>query len=109
MVGTAKPRSKPERPEQAATPDHTSESRFDPLTGNWTIFAPHRDQRPEEFLEQRERVSHQLRCPFCPGNENATPPPVWVGRISEHDSSIDILNPSRMNAVSYTHLTLPTN
>ncbi len=70
------------------------ESRLDPITGNWTIFAPHRGQRPEEFVPPKDFVGKQIRCPFCPGNESETPPPVWVGRVVEDDSSHDVLDPS---------------
>ncbi len=73
------------------------ESRLDPITGNWTIFAPHRVQRPEEFVPQRDFVGKPIECPFCPGNESTTPPPVWVGKISEDDSSLNILDPARVN------------
>jgi len=73
------------------------ESRLDPITGNWTIFAPHRVQRPEEFVPQRDFVGKQIACPFCPGNESETPPPVWVGKISDDDSSLDILDPRNVN------------
>jgi len=66
------------------------ESRFDPVTGTWTLFAPHRSQRPDEFVETRERVHSQLECPFCPGNESATPAAVWIG----HCDDVPILNPS---------------
>ena len=73
------------------------ESRLDPITGNWTIFAPHRVQRPEEFVPQRDFVGKPIECPFCPGNESTTPPPVWVGKISEDDSSLNILDPAGVN------------
>jgi UDPglucose--hexose-1-phosphate uridylyltransferase len=74
--------------------DHTAESRLDQLTGNWTIFAPDRDQRPEEFVHHKEVLNKQVECPFCPGNERTTPPAVWIGRISDDDSSTDILDPA---------------
>jgi UDPglucose--hexose-1-phosphate uridylyltransferase len=73
------------------------ESRLDPITGNWTIFAPHRVQRPEEFVPQKDFVGKQIECPFCPGTESSTPPPVWIGKVAEDDSSLDILDPSSVN------------
>jgi UDPglucose--hexose-1-phosphate uridylyltransferase len=76
--------------------DHLAESRLDPLTGDWTIFSPDRDRRPDEFIDHRESVNTAIECPFCPGNEPATPPPVWVARISDNDSAIDVLNPSEV-------------
>ena len=63
------------------------ESRFDPITGNWTIFAPHRSERPDEFVESRECIRQQVACPFCPGNELKTPPAVWIGH-AEHTEPI---------------------
>ena len=59
------------------------ESRLDPITGQWTIFAPHRGDRPDEFVLTSEKINRSLICPFCSGNEPMTPPPLWVGRIHE--------------------------
>lgn len=63
----------------------TGESRFDPVTGNWTLFAPYRAERPEEFVESRQRIRKQIACPFCPGNESTTPPAVWIGHPENHE------------------------
>ncbi len=30
-------------------------------------------QRPEEFVPPKDFVGKQIQCPFCPGNESATP------------------------------------
>lgn len=68
----------------------SAESRLDPLTGQWTIFSPERDSRPDEFIDQREGINPSLSCPFCPGNEDKTPPPVWVGRSSDQDSDVEV-------------------
>jgi UDPglucose--hexose-1-phosphate uridylyltransferase len=97
MVKTGKARTTSQRLEPAKTINHcATESRLDPLTGNWTIFAPHREGRPEEFLDPQDCVNSRVQCPFCPGNERTTPPPVWVGRISDDDSSTDILSESNV-------------
>lgn len=40
-----------------------------PLTGESILFAPERASRPRAFGEESAD-----RCPFCPGNENDTPP-----------------------------------
>ena len=95
MIEAGKPKTAADQ-SQPATPahDHTAESRLDPLTGNWTIFAPHRDDRPDEFVGQQEGLNKRVECPFCPGNESTTPPAVWVGRVSDEDSSTDILSPA---------------
>ena len=81
-----------------ATPESTStqvstvdargaQSRFDPITGNWTIFAPDRSRRPHDFISrpQPNYDSVSGSCPFCSGNEFQTPPAVWTGRVGDHD------------------------
>jgi UDPglucose--hexose-1-phosphate uridylyltransferase len=81
--------TKPKVQTNSASPSshHAGESRFDPVTGNWTLFAPHRSERPDEFVESRERIRNAVECPFCPGNETTTPPAVWIGQ-SENDLPI---------------------
>jgi UDPglucose--hexose-1-phosphate uridylyltransferase len=64
-------------------PSCAAESRLDPITGQWSIFAPNRSDRPDEFVATGETINRQLECPFCSGNENSTPPTVWVGRIDD--------------------------
>ena len=67
----------------------TAESRLDPITGDWTIFAPHRNQRPDDFkVTRREVTSKPGSCPFCQGRESDTPAPVWVGCIDEDEARI---------------------
>ena len=44
--------------------------RFHPISGEPLILAPARAQRPNDFEEPGQL------CPFCPGNEDATPPEV---------------------------------
>lgn len=66
----------------------TAESRLDPITGDWTIFAPHRSQRPDDFKVTREVTSKPGSCPFCQGRESDTPAPVWVGCIDEDEARI---------------------
>lgn len=60
--------------------DPHSESRLDPITGAWTIYAPHRSDRPEEFVTADAQINRQMKCPFCCGNEDETLPAVWVGK-----------------------------
>lgn len=53
------------------------EIRLNKVTGEWVIIATERAKRPEEFVERRERPvapAHSPTCPFCPGNEDRTPP-----------------------------------
>ncbi len=53
--------------------------RQDPTTRQWVILAPRRSERPHTPLSlprpfQPERES---ACPFCPGNEEQTPPEIF--------------------------------
>ena len=69
--------------------ESASHSRRDLLTGDWTIFAPVREQRPNDFSKtpnaggsDSERPADQdcdvdPFCPFCSGAESETPEAVW--------------------------------
>ncbi|MCA9774109.1 MAG: DUF4921 family protein [Myxococcales bacterium] len=48
----------------------TNELRKDPILDRWSLFAPQRNARPNDFVSGREPRA----CPFCEGNEGATPP-----------------------------------
>lgn len=63
--------------------NNTAESRLDPITGEWTIFAPERDRRPDDFKVTRTVTSESAGCPFCLGHEASTPPAVWIGRLDD--------------------------
>jgi UDPglucose--hexose-1-phosphate uridylyltransferase len=59
--------------------------RYDPTTGDWVIFAPSRARRPHELkrgaLAPSVSVAPEPRtCPFCPGNEQLTPPEIYALR-----------------------------
>jgi hypothetical protein len=69
--------------------DCCSESRLNPISGKWTIFAPLRSNRPDEFVASGETINHQLECPFCCGNEDASSPAVWVGRMDDGEPRTD--------------------
>jgi UDPglucose--hexose-1-phosphate uridylyltransferase len=47
-----------------------SELRQDPITHDWVIVAPERAARPHDA------EGGVAGCPFCPGNESLSPPPV---------------------------------
>lgn len=49
-----------------------SELRRNPLTGSWVIIAPERAVRPTDYRVDDGRVPPSA-CPFCPGNESASP------------------------------------
>ncbi len=83
---------------QSASPstgaNDCAESRLNPITGDWTIFAPHRGARPDQFgTDQRVPATSKVDCPFCAGEEHTTPPPTWVAKIIA-DDSFQVLLPS---------------
>ncbi|MCS7269806.1 MAG: hypothetical protein NZ703_01870 [Gemmataceae bacterium] len=55
--------------------------RRDPLSGRWAIIAPERAARPHSAGHRptpRRDGDHEFPCPFCPGQEEQTPPAVLV-------------------------------
>jgi len=60
-------------------------SRLDSISGRWTLFAAHRNNRPNEFVTHSPPAHSSAGCPFCEGNEEQTPPPVVV--VSDSDDS----------------------
>jgi UDPglucose--hexose-1-phosphate uridylyltransferase len=66
--------------------------RQDPTTKEWVIFATERSKRPDDFGKERSmppQAPSVSACPFCPGNESATPPPVFT-RPAERGGSWSI-------------------
>ncbi|HWL41436.1 MAG TPA: galactose-1-phosphate uridylyltransferase [Ilumatobacter sp.] len=52
-----------------------SQMRLNQLTGRWVTIVAERAQRPNDFAPRAPLDFDQQRpCPFCPGNEEATPP-----------------------------------
>ena len=53
-----------------------SQLRLNPLTGRWVTVALERSLRPGDFSPRRLPVEADPSrpCPFCPGNEESTPP-----------------------------------
>src|SRR2546430_6429445 len=68
-----------------------SQLRLDPLTGRWVVVSTDRASRPFAFMPRIIPVEADpdRPCPFCPGNEEATPPALeaygpggqWQGRV----------------------------
>lgn len=56
------------------------ELRRDPIIGRWVIIAAERSKRPDDFVSLDEQPQGDGVCPFCPGNENKTPPEVLAYR-----------------------------
>ena len=56
--------------------------RQDPATRLWSIIAIERGKRPDDFVRHDEAAeklpSRDEDCPFCPGNEDKTPEPVFT-------------------------------
>lgn len=52
--------------------------RQDPTTRQWTILATRRSDRPHEpvVVPRPELPAFDPTCPFCPGNEDQTPPEI---------------------------------
>jgi UDPglucose--hexose-1-phosphate uridylyltransferase len=48
------------------------ELRKDPIIGRWVIISTERGKRPTHFGQSEKHISPKA-CPFCPGNESATP------------------------------------
>src|SRR6266850_2432733 len=59
------------------------ELRKDPVMGRWVIISTERSLRPTSFAAEppTETSAH---CPFCPGNEENTPPEVFAIRPDGH-------------------------
>ena len=53
-----------------------SQLRLNPLTGRWVTISSARAERPRDFVSRQLPVEAEpgRPCPFCPGNEEETPP-----------------------------------
>jgi UDPglucose--hexose-1-phosphate uridylyltransferase len=83
--------------------------RRDALTGVWTIFAPVRETRPIDFTP--ETAAPPLHddpsgCPFCPGNEEETPPAVFE-ELAPDDASVGLAWTVRVVGNRYPALVAP--
>jgi len=56
-----------------------SELRKDPVTGRWVIISTERGKRPSDFGIENNKPKGGF-CPFCPGNEEKTPPEIIAFR-----------------------------
>ena len=56
------------------------ELRRDPVTGRWVIIATDPAKRPEDFARSNAGTPPLPVCPFCPGNEQKTPPEILAYR-----------------------------
>jgi UDPglucose--hexose-1-phosphate uridylyltransferase len=53
-----------------------SQMRLNPLNGRWVTIVAERAKRPSDFALRNDLTHNELGrpCPFCPGNEEETPP-----------------------------------
>ena len=81
-----------------------SELRQDPTTKAWVILAPERAKRPQQKHKTRranELPSWDGSCPFCPGNEDQTPPEVFRLPLSGQNSDWEVrVVPNRFAALA---------
>jgi UDPglucose--hexose-1-phosphate uridylyltransferase len=64
------------------------ETRYDWLEDRWVLFAPNREQRPNEYISNESGpVSKLAACPFCAGFEQSTPAPSLVLPLNELEST----------------------
>ncbi|MCU0720264.1 MAG: DUF4931 domain-containing protein [Pirellula sp.] len=64
------------------------ETRYDWLEDRWVLFAPNREQRPNEYVcKENAPVSKLATCPFCSGFEQSTPPPSLTLPLSDLEST----------------------
>ncbi len=81
-----------------------SELRQDPTTKSWVILAPERAKRPQP--KHRVRPADELpgwdsSCPFCPGNEELTPPEVFRLPVSNQGAPWEVrVVPNRFAALT---------
>lgn len=61
-----------------------NETRYDWLSDRWVIFAPNREERPDQYRQLDAISANELiECPFCSGREHETPTPTLV--LPEND------------------------
>lgn len=61
-----------------------NETRYDWLSDRWVIFAPNREERPDQYRQSEPAAANELiECPFCCGREHETPNPTLV--LPEND------------------------
>ncbi len=63
--------------------ESNSQYRYDVLQKRWVIIASERGKRPHDFAVLREEPETHF-CPFCPGNEDKTPPE--IAALRDHGS-----------------------
>ena len=54
------------------------------MIGRWVIISTDRARRPSDFSRESVVIKGSQFCPFCPGNENRTPPEILAYRSGEN-------------------------
>ncbi|MGD9487494.1 MAG: galactose-1-phosphate uridylyltransferase [Calditrichaceae bacterium] len=67
-----------------------SELRKDPILGRWVIISKERGKRPIDF-EIIAASSKSEYCPFCPGNEESTPPEIYQFSGENHGWDLRVI------------------
>ena len=79
------------------------ELRHNVLNREWVIIATERAKRPHEFVRKddgkRVNPPYVASCPFCPGNEQMTPPATLV--VPDNGSWKVRVTPNKFAALSY--------
>jgi UDPglucose--hexose-1-phosphate uridylyltransferase len=79
------------------------ELRYNVITRDWVIIATERAKRPDQFTKKgaakKEVPSYIANCPFCPGNEQMTPPATFS--VPNNGSWRVRVTPNKFAAVSY--------
>ncbi len=82
------------------------EFRQNMVSKEWVIIATERAKRPDDFAQKKEAKpplpSRKEDCPFCPGNESMTPPPLFT--INKGDNWALRVVPNKFAALQ-SHLT----
>jgi len=66
-----------------------NETRYDWLSDRWVIFAPNREERPDQYRQSGRAAANELiECPFCCGHEHETPSPTLVLPENDFDETI---------------------
>lgn len=85
-----------------------AETRLDPISGEWTIFAPGRSSRPDQFGPMKSVATRSdIECPFCTGNEDSTPAASWAARIDSRDQFYVFGEPSDVDALDWSARVVP--
>lgn len=79
------------------------EIRYNLITRDWVIVSPGRAKRPDEVKREegfeKNTIAYKTDCPFCPGNEDKTPPEIF--RIEGADRSWQVrVIPNKFSALA---------